>query len=305
MFNFENTYIIPKISNYTSRSQVNLVETFEDLNLNCVPIIVSNMDTVGTLAMAKALEKHNMLVCIDCRWNTNDFDNIDELSNVIRTYGFNTDNETIINNSPKNSIICLDTPNGYMKAFVEKVKLIAKECPDLTIIAGNVISPDGCKKLIDAGAKIIKLGIGNGQQCETTKITGIGLPILQTVLDCYSLIQKNNCYSIADGGCKNPGDFAKLFVAGADFVMAGTYFAGHTECKTHDRIYGMSSKDANEKYNEDKSLYYAYEGKTTKVEFKGSVDNTISQLLGGLRSTCTYTGAENCRDLFYVTDLYS
>ena len=165
------------------------------------------------------------------------------------------------------------------------------------IIAGNVVTCRNDRTILLAGADIIKVGIGPGSVCTTRKQTGVGFPQLSAVLECADAAHGIGGHIISDGGCTVPGDFSKAFGAGADFVMAGGYFAGHTESggdlieedgKKFKLFYGMSSDTAMNKHSGGVANYRSSEGKTVKIPYKGSVKDTLLDLLGGIRSTLTY-----------------
>ena len=178
---------------------------------------------------------------------------------------------------------------------------------DSIIIAGNVCTPEATEQIILAGADIVKIGIGPGSVCTTRKMTGVGYPQLSATIECADAAHGLGGHIITDGGCTVPGDLAKSFGAGADFVMLGGMLAGHDEClgDTEDleegpsvmKFYGMSSEEAQKEYYGDKANYRASEGKVVYVRYKGPVKKTIEEILGGLRSACTYAGAKTLKDL--------
>ncbi|XP_028933449.1 GMP reductase 2 isoform X2 [Ornithorhynchus anatinus] len=207
---------------------------------------------------------------------------------------------------PEVRYICLDVANGYSEDFVEFVKVVRKRFPQHTIMAGNVVTGEMVEELILSGADIIKVGIGPGSVCTTRQKTGVGYPQLSAVMECADAAHGLNGHIISDGGCSCPGDVAKAFGAGADFVMLGGMLAGHTESggdlikrdgKQYKLFYGMSSDLAMKKYAGGVADYRASEGKTVEVPFKGPVERTVRDLLGGIRSTCTYVGAAKLKEL--------
>jgi len=190
--------------------------------------------------------------------------------------------------------ICLDVANGYSEAFAEWVDHM-RGITDAVIIAGNVATPEMTEQLILCGADVVKVGIGPGSACTTRIATGVGYPQLSSISECADAAHGLRGHIMADGGCKVPGDVAKAFCAGADFVMLGGMFAGHEE--TGDRFYGMSSHYAQLKHGEDVKDYRASEGRyVDNIEHRGYLEDTVKQILGGLRSACTYIGAEKLRD---------
>jgi GMP reductase len=203
----------------------------------------------------------------------------------------------------------MDVANGYTETFVEAVKFMRSELPDVTIIAGNVVTGEMVEELILAGADIIKAGIGPGSACTTRKQTGVGYPQLSAVIECADAAHGLGGLIMADGGCTVPGDIAKAFGAGADFVMLGGMFAGHNESGgknvlaedgvtiTHKEFYGMSSDTAMKKYCGGVAKYRSSEGKTVRVKYRGPVEDTVLDMLGGLRSACTYIGALKLKEV--------
>ncbi|XP_036305958.1 GMP reductase 2 isoform X3 [Pipistrellus kuhlii] len=214
--------------------------------------------------------------------------------------------EQILEAIPQMKYICLDVANGYSEHFVEFVKDVRKRFPGHTIMAGNVVTGEMVEELILSGADIIKVGIGPGSVCTTRKKTGVGYPQLSAVMECADAAHGLKGHIISDGGCSSPGDVAKAFGAGADFVMLGGMLAGHSESggelverngKKYKLFYGMSSDTAMKKYAGGVAEYRASEGKTVEVPFKGDVEQTIRDILGGIRSTCTYVGAAKLKEL--------
>jgi GMP reductase len=157
-----------------------------------------------------------------------------------------------------------------------------------------------------SGADIVKVGIGPGSVCTTRIQTGVGYPQLSAVMECADAAHGLGAHIIADGGCTCPGDVAKAFGAGADFVMLGSILAGHEESGgelvedggvKYKVFYGMSSDTAMDKHYGGIEVHRSSEGKTVKIKYKGPVENTIKDILGGIRSTCTYVGAPELREL--------
>jgi GMP reductase len=203
--------------------------------------------------------------------------------------------------------VCLDVANGYSQKFIDFVKEFRKRCPEKVIIAGNVVTAEMTEALLLAGADIIKVGIGPGSVCTTRKVAGVGYPQLSAVIECADAAHGIGGFIMADGGCQSPGDVAKAFGAGADFVMLGGMLAGHEECAgelvtddsgaSHKVFYGMSSTTAMDKHSGGVASYRASEGKTVRIPYRGPVEATLQQILGGVRSACTYTGARTIKQL--------
>ncbi|ACU08999.1 GMP reductase [Flavobacteriaceae bacterium 3519-10] len=317
---FKDVMIRPKRSTLKSRSQVSLDRTFTFRNSQKkwtgVPIIAANMDTVGTFEMAEALAKEKVVTAIHKHYTAEDWAHFlstqpDSIYDYIAlSTGTGSEDEAkikqIVDQHPKIEFLCIDVANGYSEHFVEFVKKIRASFPTKTIIAGNVVTGEMVEELILAGADIIKVGIGPGSVCTTRIKTGVGYPQLSAIIDCADAAHGLGGHIISDGGCKIPGDVAKAFGGGADFVMLGGMFAGHDESggdiveengKKYRLFYGMSSQTAMDKHAGGVAEYRASEGKTVKVQYKGAVAETLKDILGGLRSTCTYVGASELREL--------
>jgi GMP reductase len=322
---FCDVLIRPKRSNISSRKQVSLSRRFKFKNGKTwegVPIVASNMDTIGTIEMSKSLTKHNMITCLSKHI---DFDDVDKLtdcctkSKVCFSFGMDEKGRSTLLSKNRSSLpvvltsnsvkfLCLDVANGYSEDFIDFVKDVRARWPQKIIIAGNVVTGEMVEALLLAGADIIKLGIGPGSVCTTRLVAGVGYPQLSAISECADFAHGMGGYVMADGGCINPGDISKAFGAGADFVMLGGMLSGHDECLgedvsdfdgniTHKVFYGMSSETAMNKHNGGVACYRAAEGKTVKVPYKGSVDSTVQSILGGIRSTCAYVGAKRIKDL--------
>ncbi len=308
---FNNVLIKPRYSDLNSRQDVVLEREFcfkySKQRLTAVPILAANMDTIGRFQVAKVLAKFNMLTVLHKFYSVSDivgksreayFKNC-IVSSGIRDQDLDRLYKLIKKLSLK--IICLDVANGYTQRFLDTVKKVRKDFPKVTIIAGNVATVEGCRNLIRSGADVVKVGIGPGSVCTTRKKTGVGYPQLSAILECSQQVHKLGAYVISDGGCVVSGDVAKAFCAGADFVMLGGMFAGHYESggdlvvesgKKYKVFYGMSSDYAMEKYYGGVADYKSSEGKVVKVEYRGRLEKTVKDLLGGVRSACTYIGAK-------------
>lgn len=317
---FKDVMIRPKRSTLKSRSQVSLDRNFTFRNSQKkwtgIPIIAANMDTVGTFEMAEALSKEKIITAIHKHYTIEEWSNFlanqpDSIYDYIAlSTGIGKDDEEkiqqIIDLHPKINFLCIDVANGYSEHFVAFVKKIRKTFPDKTIIAGNVVTGEMVEELILSGADIVKVGIGPGSVCTTRIKTGVGYPQLSAIIECADAAHGLGGHIISDGGCKIPGDVAKAFGGGADFVMLGGMFAGHDESggeiveengKKFRLFYGMSSQTAMDKHAGGVAEYRSSEGKTVKVSYKGAVADTVKDILGGVRSTCTYVGASRLREL--------
>ena len=317
---FKEVMFRPKRSTLKSRSEVTLEREFNflhsDITWKGVPIIAANMDTVGTFNMAKALSNHNIFTAIHKHYTIDDWrkfiheSSVNTLNNIAISTGTSKEDakkvKTILNEFPQINFICIDVANGYSEHFVEFVRKMRKQHPNKVIIAGNVVTGEMVEELLLSGADIIKVGIGPGSVCTTRVKTGVGYPQLSAIIECADAAHGLGGQIISDGGCKVPGDVAKAFGANADFVMLGGMLAGHTESggeiieengEKFKAFYGMSSGTAMNKHSGVVANYRASEGKTVKIPFKGNVENTIIDILGGLRSTCTYVGARRLKEL--------
>jgi GMP reductase len=276
------------------------------------------MDTVGTLAMARALGP-TMMTCLHKYYPA---DVLSEFfagdpahSSAFFTIGIKDDDFERLRQVKQRSdvrLVCVDAANGYTKFFVERVKRIRGTFPDLTIMAGNVATPEMVQELLISGAAdIVKIGIGSGSVCTTRVKTAVGYPQLSAIIECADAAHGLRGQVCADGGCRTPGDVVKAFAAGADFVMLGGMLAGHDECEgewvERDgapvglRFYGMSSRKAIDKYAGGVRDYRACEGREVIVPYRGPVRDTIQEVTGGIRSACAYVGAARLKDLSKCT----
>lgn len=317
---FKDVMFRPKRSTLNSRSQVKLERTFKLLHNKSdwtgVPVMAANMDTVGTFEMALALQKQKMFTAIHKHYTIAEWTDFllkapAEIENYIAvsTGTSVSDYENlcqIFNLHPQLRFICIDVANGYSEHFVAFVKQVRKKFTDKVVIAGNVVTGEMVEELLLAGADIIKVGIGPGSVCTTRIKTGVGYPQLSAIIECADAAHGLGGQIISDGGCSTPGDVAKAFGAGADFVMLGGMLAGHNESggeiieKNGEKVklfYGMSSSTAMEKHSGGVAEYRASEGKTVVVPYRGDVDETVLDILGGIRSTCTYVGASQLKEL--------
>jgi GMP reductase len=312
---FNDVLILPKRSEYSSRSEVSLERTFRfkysPYIWTGVPIMVSNMDTTGTIEMALELQKHKVLTCLHKYYTAENLIDKDlDLDYIAVSTGIgDTDLENLdeIMRQINPKFICIDVANGYMTKFIERCREIRDKYPSKILIAGNVCTQQGVLELVVEGkVDIVKVGIGSGSCCTTRKQTGIGMPQMSAVVECADTAHGLDAHIISDGGLQVVGDFAKAYGAGADFVMSGSMFAGNTESggelieesgKKYKVFYGMSSSTAMNKYSGGVAHYRSSEGKTVKIEYRGDVRNTILDIQGGIRSTMTYIGAKKIKDI--------
>lgn len=333
---YKDVLIRPKRSTLRSRKQVNLERTYtfrhSQRQWTGIPIMAANMDGVGTFDMHQALANHKLFTCAvkhydEEAWNTAISSGANKDFIAISTGTSHTDWELVQNIIEKHDLhwICIDIANGYSEHFVDFIKIVRARFPKITIIAGNVVTADMTQELILSGADIVKVGIGPGSVCTTRIQTGCGYPQLSAVIECADAAHGLDGHVIADGGCTCAGDISKAFAGGADFVMLGGMLAGHTEGggniiskyfhngeMTRDdsgnfvpkieeqkfvQFYGMSSSTAMQKHHGGVANYRSSEGRTVQVKYKGNVDDTVLDFLGGIRSTCTYVGAPTLKQL--------
>lgn len=346
---FRDVLIRPKRSTLASRREVDLNRNYKfkhsGLEWQGVPIMAANMDGVGTFSMAASLHEHHMFTCLVKSYDLESFvdnqESIFEYNCAISTGTSDRDwtkLQQILNVFPNINFICIDVANGYSEYFGDFVAKVRERYPKQTIIAGNVVTADMTQELILRGADIVKVGIGPGSVCTTRVQTGVGYPQLSAIIECADAAHGLGAHIIADGGCACPGDVAKAFGAGADFVMLGGMLAGHDEGggtaitklleleelqarkrelpdgqtewtwtgnkveeKKFMQFYGMSSDTAMNKHHGGVAEYRSSEGRTVTVPYRGAVRNTVLDILGGIRSTCTYVGAPTLKQLSKCT----
>jgi GMP reductase len=348
---YKDVLIRPKRSTLKSRSEVSLgrrtkfrnyvpdfPDNIEDYHYDGIPIMAANMDGVGTFEMADKLAEGEIFTCLVKTYTAEELVEYfnagikERTDNVAMSIGTSDhDYYKLVNVYEKCEdnlkYVCMDIANGYSEHFADAVRRVRKQFPHLVIIAGNVVTREMTEELILAGADIVKVGIGPGSVCTTRIQTGVGYPQLSAVIECADAAHGLGGHIIADGGCTCPGDVAKAFAAGADFVMLGGMLAGHDEgggdiiTKTYltneidteglygdigsqikvdkqfVQFYGMSSKSANDKHFGGLKDYRSSEGRTVLVPYRGAVANTVQEILGGVRSTCTYVGAKKIKQL--------
>ena len=313
---FKDVLFKPKRSKLESRRDVDLIRTFTFHNSGNewkgVPIMASNMDGVGTFDMAKALQEEKMFTVIGKHHLVEDWKqaigngvNMKRISVCLGT-SYIWDKEAVDYHTAK-QVLQMYLDNSKIidlskKNFVDIIEHLREQYPDKTIIAGNVVTAEMTEELIIRGADVVKVGIGPGSVCTTRTMTGVGVPQLSGIIECADAANGIGGHIIADGGCVYPGDVAKAFGAGAHFVMLGGMLAGHDESggKIVDgkmTFYGMSSNQAMAKHGRRKDGYRGAEGKSVEIPYRGAVQNTLTEILGGVRSSCTYIGAERIKDM--------
>lgn len=313
---YSDVLIVPTLSSVKSRKDVslNVETTFKCGSMwSGVPIMVANMSTIATHQMALALSEYGIVTCLKKggEYYTTFANSYPEKEKYVSlTLGLDSESKLFVDtaNIPDPTFVCIDVANGYMKEFYNFTRKVREKWTKSILIAGNVVTPEGVEELSLVGVDLVKIGVGSGSMCLTRRVAGVGYPQLSAVLECAPIAEALGIGIVADGGIVYPGDFAKAFVAGAAFVMAGGMFAGHDECGGEIRHndngqmqmlhYGMSSKTANDKYNGGLADYRASEGRTVEVPYRGPVKHTVQEIFGGVRSACSYVGAFNLPELY-------
>jgi GMP reductase len=316
---FKDVLIRPKRSTLGSRSEVDISREFifrnSGAHYNGIPIVAANMDTTGTFEMARALDAARLSVALQKHYSIDEyssfFTTLERKSAAFYSMGITKSDyekfkQVMDRCGAHIEYVCIDVANGYTETFAQFVRKVRAEFPKITIMAGNVVTGEMTEELILSGADIVKVGIGPGSVCTTRKMTGVGYPQLSATIECADAAHGLGGHICTDGGITVPGDLAKAFGAGADFIMMGGMFAGHEESAgdtvtrdgaTFKRFYGMSSKAAMDKYAGGVATYRASEGKEVLVPYKGRVEETLQDILGGVRSACTYVGARRLKEL--------
>lgn len=312
---FDDVLIRPKRSTLSSRLEVDVNREFTFPHSNKTwagfPLVASNMDTVATFSMAAALAPHKMLTCIHKHYDLSDWATFKDVSPDYFAVTIGSSEQEFakllaITELREIKFVCIDIANGYSEHFLDAVKRVRNAMPNIVLIAGNVATREMTEALVLAGADIVKIGIGSGAACITRKVAGVGYPQLSAVLECADAAHGLNGHIMSDGGCRTPGDIAKAYGGGADFVMLGGMLAGHDESggeiikedgTAYREFYGMSSTTAMEKYSNGVATYRASEGKRVLIPARGSVETTLQEIKGGVRSACTYVGARKLKSL--------
>jgi GMP reductase len=318
--NFEDVLLQPKRSTLSSRKDVDMTRKFTFRNsskvMNFTPIFASNMDGVGTFSMAKVLQEYKMMTVITKtttpeQWKAAVGNGV-RLQSVSVCTGtnkmFDDDAEDyrnmqdILKMFPDIKMITVDVANAYHQNMVGFINKIREEYPDKVIVAGNVVTPEMTEELIINGADVVKIGIGPGSVCTTRTMTGVGVPQFSAIVECADAANGVDGHIMADGGCTQPGDIAKALGGGAHMVMIGGMLAGHDESEQEVKdgqieFYGMSSDRAREVHGKRKDGYRGNEGRLISLPYRGPVSNTVEDILGGVRSACTYIGARRLKDM--------
>jgi len=312
----------PKRSTLSSRKDVNLERTYKfkysKNEWSGTPIMAANMDGVGELEVAETLSDFGMITCLTKQHDVAKLKKYKKLKSIYKnislSIGIKKEDFQRLDKTLKEfsfiKFICVDVANGYSEHFTSFIKSVRDKYPTKTIIAGNVVTADMTQELVLSGADIVKVGIGPGSVCTTRIQTGVGYPQLSAVIECADAAHGLGAHIIADGGCTCPGDVAKGFGGGADFVMLGGMFAGHDEGggkitksngSKYIEFYGSSSETANKKHYGGLADYRSSEGRSVKIKYRGKIKDTILNILGGVRSSCTYVGAPSLKQLSKCT----
>jgi GMP reductase len=318
---FKDVLIRPKRSTLGSRAEVDVDRTFKFLHTGSewtgFPLIAANMDVVGTMRMAAALLRARAMTALHKHYGVKElvaFFHGADSANAFYSLGTteaDRDKLAAVDKQVKITKICLDVANGYTEKFIEAVQIARERHPDAVIMAGNVVTGDMTEALLLAGADIVKVGIGPGSVCTTRRVTGVGYPQLSAIIECADAAHGLKGLVCGDGGCTVPGDVAKAYGGGGDFVMLGGMLAGHDECDGEIRyekrgtkkvpvgmvFYGMSSETAMKKYSGGVAKYRASEGKTVEAPYRGAVEDTMQEIIGGVRSAMTYIGATRLKEV--------
>jgi len=316
---FNNVLIRPKRSVINSRSEIDLSRRFKfrhsPIEWTGVPIMSANMDTTGTLNIYSVLKEYSIITALHKFYDVQDFLDFKEHSELDPNYFMistgisdrDYDKLNRILSEVECNWICVDIANGYIKNLVDFCKKVREKYPNKIIVAGNVVTREMVEELIlEGGVDIVKVGIGPGSACTTRLKTGVGMPQLSAIIECSDAAHGVNGHIISDGGITCPGDMAKAFGGGADFVMVGGQFAGHDENpgdiieidgKKMKQFHGMSSERAQKIHFGSMEKYRASEGRVLNIPYRGSLHVTLQDYLGGLRSTCTYINAINIKKM--------
>jgi len=334
-YDYNNVLIRPKRSDLRSRSEVDLTRTisfkYGAVKWEGVPLIAANMDTTGTFNVYEVLSKDKIITAMNKFYTKADYmeylrtetielpitnlgalpplSKLDPNLFMVSTGISDADLEKLqgILSVIDCNWICIDIANGYIKSMVDFCKRVRELYPTKIIVGGNVATREMVEELIlNGGVDVVKVGIGPGSACSTRLKTGVGVPQLSAVMECADAAHGVNGHIIADGGITCPGDVAKALGGGADFVMLGGQFAGHKENpgklvnidgSFFKSFHGMSSKKAQKTHYGKMDKYRASEGRELMIPYKGELNDTVGDYLGGLRSTCTYIGAKNIKDI--------
>jgi IMP dehydrogenase len=308
---FDDVLLVPRYSEISSRKHPHLKTQITKNFTIDLPVITANMDTITEAEMACAMASLGGIGSLH-RFMTEEEQvaQVKKIEAYLKEHNLATPIAASIGVKEEGmkradllvsagvQIITLDIAHGDSIMMLETLDFLKKNYPHVDVIAGNVATADGVKRMIERGADAVKVGIGPGSMCTTRIITGHGLPQLTAIALAFSVAKKYNIPVIADGGLKNSGDIVKALSAGASSVMIGSLVSGTLETpgklKGGMKEYrGMASKSAQVSWRGEMPQGMAAEGESTQIPCKGSVTNVIEELMGGLRSGMTYLGVDN------------
>jgi IMP dehydrogenase len=293
---FDDVLLVPKYSDIASRTDVNTSVNFMGFSL-LVPIVSSPMTSVFSLPLALELERLGGLAIIPRFITPNEvIDAMEKLKRRVPSVGVQEkDKEIAVVYKNFTSAICIDTANGFRPQVVEMANYL-RAIGYKEILCGNVATHDGAQYLARNRITSIRVGIGNGHACITRKISGHGIPQLQAIADCSKKTGTQEFVTVADGGIRGPDDAVKAISAGASVVMIGKLFAETFEADNNNVYSGMASEDIQLRYRGAVGNGTA-EGVSMPLKKTRSVEDVVNELVGGIRSGMSYSGAQTIKEL--------
>lgn len=291
----------------------------EWLDTKATPVIVSNMLSTGTYKIANILTPERIFTFIHKEYtieqHINELEKMKDRRFIAITSGVRLQDREktieIISKFPDIGIINVDIANVYanIQGMIDTIKLYREKFPKIQICAGNVATASPIQKFVEAGATLIKVGVGSGAACRTRSEVGTGVPQLSAIMDCYTEAQKYGVGIISDGGCVTAGDVCKAIGAGAKMVMIAGMVSKSEECdnivevdgKKFVNFYGLGSTTMYNRTSPTEQEYRPNEGRDLLIPCKGSIKSVLKQIQGGLRSVCTYVGAKHINELYKRT----
>lgn len=326
---FNDVLLQPQYSDIESRLDTDLTTRLTNNISIKHPICSTNMDNVTDIEMMRTMAKSGSAGFLH-RFNYygNTLQTMRTLhgtiSPLVVSVGVKEEDYELLGllteeHETRPDVILIDIAHGHSKRVIEMVKYIVENY-SIDVIAGNVATKEAAMQLCDAGVNAIRVGIGGSMVCTTRTITGSGMPTLQSIIDCYEVTKKYNVPIIADGGFKNSGDIVKALAFGAESVSLGSLLAATSDSPGEiirervasyigsvpqpmittvekKKFYGMASKDAQNMHNNGLKEGTAPEGRTILLPYQGETIDVLNELLGGIRSGLTYSGARNIQEL--------
>ena len=311
---FDDVLIIPRRSvKPLTRKSVNIKIPW--LDTNAYPIVIANMPTTGTYEIAKQLTPMKVFTFIHKEYTIDEHKinlaMMDDRRYIAITTGVRDKDIKktidIISDFQDIGIINIDIANVYanVDGMIKAIQTYKSLFPHMKISAGNICDKNLMEELVDAGADYIKVGVGSGAACITRTEVGVGIPQLSAVMECYEEAQRLDCKIISDGGCVTSGDVCKAIAAGADMVMIAGMVSSCYECSNmveidgqhYVNLYGLGSNKQYNIHGVSEKEYRPNEGRDLMIPAKGHIKDIINQILGGLRSVCTYVGVSNIEEL--------